>query len=111
MRQRLGWPKIIGGILALESAGLILWQHEWWFYHADVAIRNVLSIEWFWLVVTVLLSFLSVGVYCAREWARRAVVVLGSIALLVLIVATVWQAFDRIGRIPDLANEVTPATR
>ena len=111
MSHRVAWPKMIGGILALESAGLILWQHEWWWYRISVTHGHVMGVEWFFLALAVVLSALSYYVYCAREWARRAVIVLGLIAVATLILNIADAAFHEIGRVPEFAREVTSEAR
>ena len=111
MRHRIEWPKIIGGILALESTGLILQQLGWLWSLVSGSGGHVLPIEWFWLAVTVVLSACSYGVYCAHEWARRVVIVLGLFVIAALIVSVVYDAIHELGRVPEFAQEVTPEAR
>ena len=71
----------------------------------------VMAFEWFFLALAVVLCVLSWGVFCAHEWARRAVIVLGLLAVAAMLASIPYTAFHEIGRIPEFANEVTPEAR
>ena len=111
MSHRLAWPKLLGSLLAIESVGLILWQQEWWWYRMQGNNGPVMTVEWFFLALAFVLCVLSCGVFCAREWARRAVIVLALLALAAMLASIPYTAFHEIGRIPEFADKVTPEAR
>ena len=76
-RLSVAWPKLLGVIVALTSLGLIMWQVEFWWWHYGVVHISIELLGWLSLLVPIFLLFLGYPLYHARDWARRAVIVLG----------------------------------
>ena len=76
-RLSVAWPKLLGATVAFTSLGLIIWQAEFWWWRYGVVHRSIEFLGWLSLLAPIFLLFLSYSLYHARDWARRAVVVLG----------------------------------
>jgi hypothetical protein len=76
-RLSVEWPKLLGATVAFTSLGLIMWQVEFWWWRYGVVHVSIELLGWLSLLAPISLLFLSYPLYHARDWARRAVIVLG----------------------------------
>jgi hypothetical protein len=112
MRCRtISWAKLLGGILGLESVGLILWQLQWWWWRVYVTNGHVMGLEIFWLAVAVVISVLAYCIYRAHGWARWAVIALGICSVVFILVATTISAVQSWARLSELAQPMTGEVR
>jgi hypothetical protein len=105
------WPKLLGGILGLESLGLILWQLQWWWWRVYVTHGKVMGIEIFWLAVAVVLCVLTYCIYRAHAWARWAVIALGICSVAYMIVAASISAVEHWTYLSEWAKPMTGEVR
>jgi cell division protein FtsW (lipid II flippase) len=105
------WPKLLGGILGLESLGLILWQLQWWWWRVYVTHGQVTGIEIFWLAVAVVISVLAYCIYRAHGWARWAVIALGICSVAFILVATTISAAQNWTRLSEWTQPMTGEVR
>lgn len=73
----ISWPKLLGSILLIESAGLIFLQAYFWWYRFGPDQSPLAAWEWWRLILSLFFSFVSYCVYRGRDWARLTVIVLG----------------------------------
>lgn len=76
-RLSVAWPKLLGATVAFTSLGLIMWQVEFWWWRYGVVHICIAFLGWLSLLAPICLLFLSYPLYHAREWARKAVIILG----------------------------------
>lgn len=104
------WPKLIGCIVGMGSAGLILWDiDEWWsifqLRRDGFGDTRILGSDWSSLLVALVLLFLSYFLYRGRNWARRTLIVLiiclGGLALVAYGVAAVENAARPYQNLPE----------
>src|SRR5207247_10725054 len=77
-RLSVAWLKLLGATVAFTSLGLIIWQAEFWWWRYGVVHISIELLGWLSLLAPIFLLFLSYPLYHARDWARRAVIVLGT---------------------------------
>jgi len=107
-RLAIAWPKLVGGILALESLGLILWQLKWWWWRAYVTHGHIMAQEIVWLVIALLVATLTYGVYRGHVWARWSVIGAGFCAIAFLFVASAIDTVQSWRRTAEWGRSVTP---
>jgi hypothetical protein len=76
-RLSVAWPQLLGVTVAFTSLGLIMWQIEFWWWRYGVVHGSIEFLGWLLLFAPIFLLFLSYPLYHARDWARRAVIVMG----------------------------------
>jgi hypothetical protein len=91
------WPKLLGLICGCTSFGLVVSPlQDWWIFHSVT--KTGLGF-WFWVfwLGSFVLLVLSYPLYCARDWARRAVLVLGvcfTLAIINSFAKTAWFEYS-----------------
>jgi hypothetical protein len=95
------WPKLLGGVVALEAFGLALWQAGY------VAHGYIGILEGFVLAVALLLGVFSAGLFCAHNWARWCVIAFGGLFSAALIVITVMSVSHNVIRRSEFERHAT----
>ena len=72
----VSWPKLVGTILLIQSAGFILQQGNFLWYRLRPDHAPMAAWEFWWLVVALLFPILSYCVYRGHNWARLTVIAL-----------------------------------
>ena len=96
MRLSIPWPKLLGTMLLIESAGIILLQASSW----SGRFRSASAGDWCGFVVAILFFVASCFVYCGRDWARLTVIAIGTCSAAIIIWFRVassimaWRMFD-----------------
>jgi formate hydrogenlyase subunit 3/multisubunit Na+/H+ antiporter MnhD subunit len=96
----VSWPKLIGTILLIQSAGFILQQGNFFWYRLRPDHEPMAAWEFWWLVVALLFPFLSYGVYRAHNWARLAVIAVS----FCLAAVTIWRIGEALIHYAGLPN-------
>ena len=104
----LTWPKLLGRIVAAIAIGLIAWQLRMWWWRYGVVHISMEWLSWVLLLVPTSLLVLSVPLYRAREWARRAVIIVGICLILLAVVRFGFSAMaaSRIHDAPEITLEM-----
>jgi hypothetical protein len=72
----VSWPKLVGTLLLIQSAGFILQQGDFLWYRMGSGPVPMAAWEFSRLVVALLFPFISYCVYRGRDWARLTVIAL-----------------------------------
>ena len=72
----VSWPKLVGSILLIQSAGFLLQQGDFLWYRMGSGPLPMAAWEFSRVVVALVFPFLSYCVYRGRDWARLTVIAL-----------------------------------
>ncbi|HVF73068.1 MAG TPA: hypothetical protein VM940_15810 [Chthoniobacterales bacterium] len=87
----ISWPKLVGSLLLVQSAGFILSQGDFLWYRLAPGQGPMAAWEFWRLVAALLFPFLSYCVYRGHDWARLTVIAVG-FCLAALIVWRISEA-------------------
>jgi uncharacterized membrane protein YqaE (UPF0057 family) len=96
----VSWPKLIGTLLLLQSAGFILRQGDFLWYRLGPGQGPMAAWEFWRLVLALLFPFLSYCVYRGHDWARLTVIALG-FCLAAVIFRRISEAVIHYAGVPD----------
>jgi hypothetical protein len=99
----ISWPKLVGTLLLIQSAGFILLQGDFWWYRLGPDHGPMAAWEFWRLVVALLFPFLSYCVYRGHDWARLTVIALGFCLAAVI----VWRMSEALIHYAGVHDEST----
>jgi hypothetical protein len=102
----VSWPKLVGSILFIQSAGFLLQQGDFLWYRMGSGPFPMPVWEFSRVVVALLFPFLSYCVYRGRDWARLTVIALAFCLATVI----VWRICEGVIHFAGVHDEaaITP---